>query len=94
MEWVKAHAVGDTRGFVKLVAHSETLRTLGATAVGVNATDIIHIPALAMKAGMRLDDLVLKVLHPWGTGPLAPARIQPPPPTDATGGLSRTAAVG
>lgn len=67
MEWVpKAHAIGDTRGLAKLVAHPETRKILGATAVGVNAADIIHIPTLAMKAGMTLDDL-LEVVHVFPT---------------------------
>lgn len=67
MEWVpKAHAVGDKRGLAKLVVHPETRKILGATAVGVNAADMIHIPTLAMKTGMTLDDL-LDVVHVFPT---------------------------
>lgn len=54
----KAHAAGDTRGLVKLVAHPQTRRVLGAHAVAPNAAELIHIPALAMRAGMTLDDLI------------------------------------
>ncbi len=54
----KAHAAGDTRGLVKLVAHPETRKILGAHAVAVNAAEIIHVPTLAMRAGMTLDDLI------------------------------------
>lgn len=67
MEWVpKAHAVGDKRGLAKLVVHPETRKILGATAVGVSAADMIHIPTLAIKAGMTLEDL-LDVVHVFPT---------------------------
>lgn len=59
MEWIpKAHAAGDTRGLAKLVIHPETRKILGAHVVGVNAAEIIHIPVLAMKAGMTIEELI------------------------------------
>ncbi|MGQ0534992.1 MAG: mercury(II) reductase [Methanobacteriota archaeon] len=58
MEWIpKAHAVGDTRGLAKLVVHPDTRKILGAHCVAPNAADIIHIPVLAIRAGMTIDDL-------------------------------------
>ena len=67
MEWApKALAIGDTRGFAKLLVHPETHKILGATVVGVNAADIIHIPTMALKAGMTLDELV-DVVHVFPT---------------------------
>lgn len=59
MEWIpKAHAAGDTRGLAKLVIHPETHKILGAHVVGVNAAEIIHVPVLAMKAGMTIEELI------------------------------------
>jgi len=54
----KAHTMNDTRGFVKIIAESETERILGAQIVGPEATDIIIILALAMKLGAKTKDLV------------------------------------
>ena len=53
----KAHTMNDTRGFVKIIAESETERILGAQIVGPEATDIIIILALAMKLGAKTKDL-------------------------------------
>lgn len=59
MEWLpKAYAAGDLRGLAKLVVHPETRKILGAHAVAVNAAEIIHVPVLAIKAGMTIDDLI------------------------------------
>jgi len=54
----KAHTMNDTRGFVKIIAESETGRILGAQIVGPEATDLIIILALAMKLGAKTKDLV------------------------------------
>jgi len=62
----KAHAAGDTRGLVKLVVHPETKRILGAHAVAVNAAEIIHVPVLAMRAGMTIDELI-ETVHVFPT---------------------------
>ena len=62
----KAHAAGDTRGLVKLVVHPKTKRILGAHAVAANAAEIIHIPVLAMRAGMTIDDLI-ETVHVFPT---------------------------
>ncbi len=53
----KAHTINDTRGFVKIIAESETEKILGAKIVGSEATDIIIILALAMKLGAKVKDL-------------------------------------
>jgi len=62
----KAHAAGDTRGLVKLVVHPETKKILGAHAVAANAAEIVHIPVLAMRAGMTIDDLI-ETVHVFPT---------------------------
>ncbi|MFB3115139.1 MAG: dihydrolipoyl dehydrogenase [Nitrospirales bacterium] len=45
----KSHAVGDTVGFAKVVAHPETDAILGAHLVGAHAADLIHEAAMAMQ---------------------------------------------
>jgi len=62
----KAHAAGDLRGLVKLVADPESRRVLGAHAVAPNAAELIHIPVLALRAGMTLDDLI-ETVHVFPT---------------------------
>lgn len=54
----KAHAVGDSRGLVKLVVHPQNRKILGAHAVAANAAEIIHVPLLAMQAGFTIDELI------------------------------------
>jgi mercuric reductase len=62
----KAHAAGDTRGLVKLVVHPETRKILGAHAVAASAAEIIHVPLLAMRAGLTIDDLI-ETVHVFPT---------------------------
>jgi len=45
----KSHAIGDTVGFAKVVAHPETDALLGAHLVGVHAADLVHEAAMAMQ---------------------------------------------
>ena len=45
----KSHAVGDTVGFAKVVAHPETDAILGVHLVGAHAADLIHEAAMAMQ---------------------------------------------
>ncbi|GBD07408.1 Mercuric reductase [bacterium HR21] len=47
----------DTRGFVKLVVDSSG-KLCGAHALAAHASELIHIPLLAMAAGMRVEELV------------------------------------
>lgn len=53
----RALANFDTRGFIKLVAEAETGRLIGAQIVAHNAGEIIQTAALAIRAGMTVDDL-------------------------------------
>ncbi len=62
----KAHAAGDTRGLVKLVVHPKTRRILGAHAVAANAAEIIHVPLLALRAGLTIDELI-ETVHVFPT---------------------------
>jgi mercuric reductase len=47
----------DTRGFIKIVAERGTGRLLGVQAVAAQAGELIQSAALAMRAGMRIQDL-------------------------------------
>lgn len=57
----KAQATGDTQGFVKVIAETDTDRILGAHILGAHATDLIHEAALAMHLGAtvaRVADMI------------------------------------
>ena len=45
----KSHAVGNTVGFAKIVAHPDTDAILGAHLVGTHAADLIHEATMAMR---------------------------------------------
>jgi dihydrolipoamide dehydrogenase len=53
----RAKALGDTQGFVKLLAHKETDRLLGAHIIGVRAGDMIAELALAMEFKASAEDI-------------------------------------
>jgi pyruvate/2-oxoglutarate dehydrogenase complex dihydrolipoamide dehydrogenase (E3) component len=48
---------GETEGLVKVVFDEPTGRVLGAHVLGPGAEDLIHIAAVAMRAGLTRDDL-------------------------------------
>ncbi len=54
----RAHAAGDVRGMVKLVLHPQDKRLLGAHAVAPHACELIHVPVVAMAAGMQAPELL------------------------------------
>lgn len=54
----KAQAMGQTDGFVKVLADPETDRILGVHIVGPHATDLISEAAVAMQAGFTVSQLV------------------------------------
>lgn len=62
----RALAARDTRGFVKLVADSESRRILGAQVVASEAGEMIMQPAMALRFGATIDDLT-ELLHPYLT---------------------------
>lgn len=53
----RALANFDTRGFIKLVAHGETGRLLGAQVLAPEGGEIIQSAALAIRNGMTVEDL-------------------------------------
>jgi dihydrolipoamide dehydrogenase len=66
----RAVAVGETDGFIKVVADKESEQILGIHMVGADVTDLISEAALAIEMGATLDDLALTV-HPHPTFPEA-----------------------
>jgi dihydrolipoamide dehydrogenase len=49
--------MGDTEGFVKILAHPKTDRILGAHIIGPRASDLIAECVLAMEFGASAEDL-------------------------------------
>jgi len=64
----RALAVGETEGFVKVVADKGSEQILGVHMVGADVTDLISEAALAIEMGATLEDLALTV-HPHPTLP-------------------------
>jgi dihydrolipoamide dehydrogenase len=61
----RAKAIGETEGFVKIVAHAQTDRILGATIVGVRAGDLIAELALAVEFAASSEDVARSIhAHP------------------------------
>jgi len=53
----KAHALGKTDGFVKLIADVKTNRIIGAALIGEGATELIAEITLAIKKGLTAEDV-------------------------------------
>ncbi len=61
----RAMAGADTDGFVKIVAHAETDRILGASVIGPNAGDLCQQVVVAMEFGSSAEDIGMMVFaHP------------------------------
>ena len=66
----RAVVVGETDGFIKVIADKKSEQILGVHMVGADVTDLISEAALAIEMGATLDDLALTV-HPHPTLPEA-----------------------
>jgi dihydrolipoamide dehydrogenase len=66
----RALTMGETDGFVKVIADEETHVVLGVQIVGPEASTLISEAALAVEMGARLEDIALTV-HPHPTLPEA-----------------------
>jgi len=64
----KAMGMGETDGFVQLLADKGSDVVLGASIVGGHATDIISEVALAVKAGLKVKD-IMETVHAHPTLP-------------------------
>lgn len=54
----KSMCMGETEGFVKMLAHAQTGEILGAICVGPHATDLIHEVVVAMHYHARVQDFM------------------------------------
>ncbi len=57
----RARCMGETDGFVKLIAHSKTDRILGVHIIGPRAADMIAECVLAMEFGASSEDIALTI---------------------------------
>jgi pyruvate/2-oxoglutarate dehydrogenase complex dihydrolipoamide dehydrogenase (E3) component len=61
----KAISIGKTKGFVKMLASPLDGKILGAAIVGAHASDLIHLPIVAMAFNATVFDYVkIPHLHP------------------------------
>lgn len=61
----KAHVIGETTGFVKIVSDETSGRILGAHIIGPHASDLIHEAALAIKTGLKTKNIAEMIhFHP------------------------------
>ncbi len=61
----KAMIMGETTGFVKVVADKKTEKVLGASMIGPHVTDIIHEMVLAVHTGARVEQIATMIhAHP------------------------------
>ena len=61
----RAMASNDTDGFVKIIAHAETDRILGASVIGPNAGDLCQQIVVAMEFSSSAEDVGMMVFaHP------------------------------
>ena len=59
-------AIRDTRGIIKMVADDDTKEVLGVSMVGVNASEVIHEAAMAMRFHATIDDFI-DLIHVYPT---------------------------
>lgn len=62
----RAGAIRDTRGLIKMVANADTNEVLGVSMIGVNAGEVMHEAAMAMRFRARIEDFV-DLLHVYPT---------------------------
>lgn len=54
----KAHIIGDTRGWIKIVTNRETKEIIGVHILSPHAADLIHEGTLAVKFKLTVDDII------------------------------------
>jgi mercuric reductase len=62
----RAGAIRDTRGVVKMVLDRPTRRVVGVSMLGVNAGEVIHEAAMALRFGATIDDFI-ELIHVYPT---------------------------
>ncbi len=62
----RAGAIRDTRGIIKMVIDDDSKEVLGVSMVGVNAGEVIHEAAMAMRFRATIDDFI-DLIHVYPT---------------------------
>jgi len=62
----RAGAIRDTRGVIKMVLEGPTRRVVGVSMLGVNAGEVIHEAAMALRFGATTDDFI-DLMHVYPT---------------------------
>jgi mercuric reductase len=62
----RAGAIRDTRGLIKMVLDAPTRRVVGVSMLGVNAGEVIHEAAMALRFGATTDDFI-DLIHVYPT---------------------------
>ncbi len=62
----RAGAIRDTRGVIKMVLERPTRRVVGVSMLGMNASEVIHEAAMALRFGARADDFI-DLIHVYPT---------------------------
>jgi len=62
----RAGAIRDTRGVIKMVLDGSTRRVVGVSMLGVNAGEVIHEAAMALRFGATTDDFI-DMIHVYPT---------------------------
>jgi mercuric reductase len=62
----RAGAIRDTRGVIKMVLDGPTCRVVGVSMLGVNAGEVIHEAAMALRFGATTDDFI-DLIHVYPT---------------------------
>jgi len=62
----RAGAIRNTRGVVKMVLEQESRRVVGVSMLGVNAGEVIHEAAMALRFGATTDDFI-DMIHVYPT---------------------------
>ncbi len=62
----RAGAIRDTRGVIKMVLDRPTRRVVGVSLLGVNAAEVIHEAAMALRFGATADDFI-DLIHVYPT---------------------------
>ena len=62
----RAGAIRDTRGVIKMVLERPTRRVIGVSILGVNAGEVIHEAAMALRFGATTDDFI-DLIHAYPT---------------------------
>jgi mercuric reductase len=62
----RAGAIRDTRGVIKMVLDASTRRVVGVSMLGVNAGEVIHEAAMALRFGATADDFI-DMIHVYPT---------------------------